>query len=141
MELNYAHFLFVLKTNRYVNLPSFTFYTLVSNAYETIPFKFHTLQFWNKRLFIDLKESTSQSDNSDPKYISLYQSKYNNFKPMFLDQKPKKFQLRHVECKCDPGDSCLVCNNVPKEIPRTDNNLECVFHNCLNVKEEFSGMF
>src|SRR6266542_4985438 len=66
-------FSFCLKTNRYVNLPSFTFYTLVSNAYETIPFKFHTLQFWNKRLFIDLKESTSQSDNSDPKYISLYQ--------------------------------------------------------------------
>ncbi|CAB4376468.1 unnamed protein product [Rhizophagus irregularis] len=77
-------FSYCLEKKRYVNLPKVTFCTFIisnyptSDSYESFPFNFKLL----KTPFVDLNTSSI-----NPKCVSLYFSKNNDYKPIFLNQK------------------------------------------------------
>uniref|UniRef100_U9URT7 DUF7431 domain-containing protein n=1 Tax=Rhizophagus irregularis (strain DAOM 181602 / DAOM 197198 / MUCL 43194) TaxID=747089 RepID=U9URT7_RHIID len=75
-------------------LPQFTFCTLYisnyptsSSSYASLPFKFKLL----KSPFIDLN-----TISINPKCVSLYLSKNNNYKPMFLNQKVNQIKIKYL---------------------------------------------
>ncbi|GBC01732.1 hypothetical protein RclHR1_04300014 [Rhizophagus clarus] len=124
-EYEIRTFSYCLKKNQYVNLPEFTFHTLIilndtaPNAYELLSFKFNKL----KKPFIDLKE-----ESTNPKYTSLYlSSNENNYKPLFLKQKFKKIKIEYVDCKCDK--TCSFCKNKTFKL---SNKVECIVYDYKN---------
>src|SRR5688572_15922512 len=78
-KIGFCTFSYCLKNECYVNLPNFTFYTLIisnysdSNAIGTISF--------GRQLHINL---TKNFNEQSPKYISLY-SKECDYSPIFLN--------------------------------------------------------
>ncbi|CAB5383749.1 unnamed protein product [Rhizophagus irregularis] len=130
-ELEIHTFSYCLKENRYVNLPEFTFYTLIilnnptPGDYELLPFKFSRMK---KKPFIDLQ---SQSSSLNPRYVSLYLSSKvnNNYKPFFLNQKIKQIKIKYVDCNCD--EDCSFCKNKTQQrLSKNENNVECIVYNC-----------
>ncbi|RIA88007.1 hypothetical protein C1645_776032, partial [Glomus cerebriforme] len=127
-ELKIDIFSYCLRKRCFVELPKFTFRTLVilnnltSNAYESLPFEFSRLK---KTPFIDLKKKFTSHLN--PKYISLYLSK-DNYKPFFLKQKIGQIKIKYVDCNCD--EPCFVCKNKTLRISKGENNIECIIYNC-----------
>jgi hypothetical protein len=126
-ELNIDMFSYCSKNGRYVDLPEFTFCTLIINdpiidAYGSLPFEF---SMFKKKPFIDLKEKFTSHLN--PKYISLCLSK-DNYKPFFLKQKIEQIKIKYVDCNC--GKTCFVCKNKTIRISSKDeNNIECIVYN------------
>ncbi|PKY55765.1 hypothetical protein RhiirA4_548892 [Rhizophagus irregularis] len=116
-------FSYCLKNNHYVNLPKFTFYTLiisnyhVPNAYNIIPFDYSLLN----KPFIDFNNNITGSC-INPKFISLYSTQRTNYGPIFLKQKSKKIKTKIIKCK---NSACLVCKN--KSITISKDNVKCVF--------------
>ncbi|RIA88004.1 hypothetical protein C1645_776023 [Glomus cerebriforme] len=113
-------FSYCIKNKFYVNLPKFTFCTLIIlnsntfNSCESFPFKFNK---W-KKPFIDFKES-------NPKYISLYCSKDNNYNPIFTSQRGrgKQICIEYVNCNCNK--TCFICMNKTSKISTKQNDIEC----------------
>ncbi|CAB4426482.1 unnamed protein product [Rhizophagus irregularis] len=127
-ELKIDMYSYCSKDGRYVDLPKFTFCTLIindpiSNAYELLPFKFSTLK---KKPFVDLKKKFVSHLN--PKYVSLCLSK-DNYKPFFLKQKTEQIKLKYVDCNC--GKTCFVCTNKTLGISKSENDIECIIYNLL----------
>ncbi|CAB4485959.1 hypothetical protein RhiirA5_402674 [Rhizophagus irregularis] len=121
-ELKIDMFSYCTKENCYVNLPKFNFCTFIinhpiSNAYRLLPFKFSILK---KKPFVDLKNKFTPHLN--PKYISSYLSKVNNYKPFFLKQKIDQIKLKYVDCNC--GKTCSVCKDKTLGISRG----ECIVY-------------
>ncbi|CAI2188932.1 180_t:CDS:2, partial [Funneliformis geosporum] len=124
---------YCLKNKCYVNLPSFTFYTLFSNAYESLPLKVRKRDFLlNRNPFVDIGELISQYQN--PKYVSLYLSKDNNYNPMFLNHRCKRIELEYVKCSCNK--TCSICNEKSTKISILEN-IACIFFNpCISKNSQ-----
>ncbi|PKB98823.1 hypothetical protein RhiirA5_506018 [Rhizophagus irregularis] len=116
-------FSYCLKNHHYVNLPKFTFYTLIiskyhiPNAYNIIPFDYSLLN----KPFIDFNNNITGSC-INPKFISLYSTQKTNYGPIFLKQKSKKIKTKIIKCK---KSACLACKN--KTITISKDNVKCVF--------------
>ncbi|CAB5378398.1 unnamed protein product [Rhizophagus irregularis] len=123
-------FSYSLNDNNYVNLPSFTFYTLIisnfptSNAYGTLPFKCNNkvekllnsaLKQHNSLKATELNSLKSNCTPLMPKYISLFSTGENNCGPILLKQKLKEIKAKHFK-SCEKED--CICRK---------NDLECVF--------------
>ncbi|CAI2167333.1 5856_t:CDS:1 [Funneliformis geosporum] len=122
-EIGLCTFSYCLKNKRYVNLPNFTFYTLIisnysnPNAFGTIPFE-HSLF---KKPYINLY---NQPDNLNTRYISLYSTKKSSV-PIFIKQDVKKISIKYINCNCK---TCSVCKK-DKKLKRSENSIECAFFN------------
>jgi len=104
-------FSYDLKQNRYVNLPSFTFYMLTSDQSRN----FRSLSF-RKEKFSNQYYVESNS-SLKPKYFSLYISE-RNYKPFFLHVKKERINVIHsIVCSC--GNTCRICQN-KKSISKND---------------------
>ncbi|RIA91152.1 hypothetical protein C1645_822458 [Glomus cerebriforme] len=121
-ELKIDVFSYNLKERRFVELPKFTFCTLIilnnltSNDHELLPFKF---SIFKKSPFIDLKKKFTSYLSL--KFISLYLSE-ENYKPFFLKQNIKQIRIKYVDCKCDK--TCTVCKNKKLRVSRSENNIK-----------------
>ncbi|CAG8681669.1 12335_t:CDS:1 [Funneliformis mosseae] len=119
-EIGLCTFSYCLKNKRYVNLPNFTFYTLIisnyskPNAFGTIPFE-HSLF---KKPYIN------HNNKPDVRFISLYSTKKSSG-PAFLKQDSKKISIKYINCNCK---TCSICKR-DKKLKRSENNIECAFFN------------
>jgi hypothetical protein len=120
-KVNVDIYSYCLKKKRYEKLPQFIFCTLIisdhptSNFYASLPFNFKFL----RDPFIELNTS-----NINPKCVSLYLSKNNNYNPIFLSQKVNQIKIKYLNCKCRR--TCFVCKNKKVKISRNENNVECI---------------
>ncbi|RGB24373.1 hypothetical protein C1646_726324 [Rhizophagus diaphanus] len=112
-ELDIEAFPYCLKTSCYVNLPKFTFCTIIIKDNCNKAYKLLKLNLSQKELDI-----SKEFDDSNPKYISLYSSDINSFLPVFMNQKSKKIYIEHICSK-----KCKNC------ISRLKNEYECIFFN------------
>ncbi|CAB4388239.1 unnamed protein product [Rhizophagus irregularis] len=117
-------FSYCLKSNRYVNLPNFTFYTLIISAYYHIhnasyimPFDYSIKNF-NKPIINLTNNNTCLS----PKFISLYSTKKTNYGPIFLKQKSGQIKIKSIDCN---NSNCFICKN--NILITTKNNIKCAF--------------
>lgn len=119
-------FSYSLSDNNYVNLPTFTFYTLIipnsptSNAYGTLPFeclKFR-LKKHNSLKATELNSLKSNCTSLMPKYISLLSTGENNCGPILLKQKFNEIKAKYLK-SCEK-EACICRKN-------RKNDLECVF--------------
>ena len=67
---------------------------------------------WEKP-FIDLK-------GSNPKYVSLYLSRDDSYRPIFLNQNSKQINVEYVDCNCEK--TCFICTNKSLKISKDENN-------------------
>ncbi|CAB5369750.1 unnamed protein product [Rhizophagus irregularis] len=115
-------FSYCVKGQHYVNLPKFTFCTIVilsnttpNNSYESFPFKFNR---W-KNPFVDFKEP-------NPRFISLYLSKDDNYNPIFLNQRSKQISIEYIDCNCSKiNETCFICKSKKSKVSAKRNNIEC----------------
>ncbi|CAB4483691.1 unnamed protein product [Rhizophagus irregularis] len=119
-------FSYCSKKNCYVNLPKFTFCTLIildnisNTCTKLLPFEFSMIK---NKPFINLEKFT---ESLDPKWISLYlpiDKDYYN--PIFYNQKKKKIKVNYVDCKCNK--TCLICKNKKLKISN-ENNAICIIY-------------
>jgi hypothetical protein len=113
-------FSYCLEKNHYINLPNFTFYTLIisdypnSGNYGISTFQ-HTSKIRKLFKFIPLK--------SQPKFFSLYSTE-NNYSPIFLKQKTNsKIKVKYIDVNCN-HDDCF-CKN--RRFRKLENNLKYTF--------------
>ncbi|GBC10197.1 hypothetical protein RclHR1_09420005 [Rhizophagus clarus] len=98
-------FSYCVKNNCYVNLPDFTFYTLIisnynnHNAFGIIPFEYSIM----KKPHINFNDDI-------PEFISLYSTQQSNCGPILLQQEGMKVKIKAIdcECKCSFKDEPLV---------------------------------
>ncbi|GBC10196.1 hypothetical protein RclHR1_09420004 [Rhizophagus clarus] len=113
-KLDIETFPYCLKTNDYVNLPKFTFCTIIikdcpNEAYQLF------------KLCLSQKEpGISEFNDPNPQYISLYSSDVNSCLPVFINQKSKKLYIGHI-CK-----NCKICTKSPKS---QKSVIECILFN------------
>ncbi|GBB84051.1 hypothetical protein RclHR1_01070001 [Rhizophagus clarus] len=112
--------------NCYVNLPKFTFYTIIITSnksctltHASLPFKFDTYE----KPFIDLTLQ-SNSLNLYPLFVSLCLLKDFDYSPIFLNQNGKQINIEYVNCTCNK--TCKICMNKTKKISEKDNHF-CMF--------------
>ncbi|PKC03273.1 hypothetical protein RhiirA5_424012 [Rhizophagus irregularis] len=105
IKLIYFHF---------VNLPNFTFYTLIisnysnSDNYGISPFK-HISKISKLLNFIKFN-----SLKSNPKFISLYSTK-NKYGPNFIKQKTSEIKIKYINVNCNQDDCICKSNKFKKE--------------------------
>ncbi|PKC61674.1 hypothetical protein RhiirA1_464680 [Rhizophagus irregularis] len=115
-------FSYCLKNNHFVNLPNFTFHTLIisnysnSDNYGILPFQ-HMSKIRNLLNLINVKPK------STPKFISLYSTE-NKYVPIFLKQKTYKIKIKYISVICCNQDNC-ICKN--KKFKKLENNLKYTF--------------
>ncbi|PKY49229.1 hypothetical protein RhiirA4_465110 [Rhizophagus irregularis] len=126
-KFNVDVYSYCVKKKRYDTLPKFTFCTLyisnypTSSSYASLPFNFKLL----KSPFINLNtDSCSINPSINPKCVSLYLSKNNNYKPMFLKQEINQIKIKYLDCNCK--NTCFVCKNKKLEISKNENDVECI---------------
>ncbi|RGB23895.1 hypothetical protein C1646_773852 [Rhizophagus diaphanus] len=115
-------FSYCVKSKHYVNLPKFTFCTIVilsnatfKNSYESFPFKFNR---WRNPL-VDFKDPI-------PRFISLYLSRDDNYSPIFLNQRSKQISIEYVDCNCSRiNETCFICKSKRSKVSAKQNNIEC----------------
>ncbi|CAB4426280.1 unnamed protein product [Rhizophagus irregularis] len=115
-ELKVGIFSYCSKDNCYLNLPNFTFCTLIisdPDAYISLPFKFRIL----KKPFINLDSRTT--------YVNCLQLS-NEHRPIFLHQKMKRVNIEYVKCSCNNPD--CICHEKTRKISGKDNS-SCVILN------------
>ncbi|CAB4426346.1 unnamed protein product [Rhizophagus irregularis] len=117
-------FSYCTKTHRYVNLPKFTFYTLVMTLdidVNNTPFEF--------------KEQETPFINFGNYYslASLYLMNGDNYSPIFLNQSCKQTSIEYVGCNCKK--ICFICNNKTKRISMNDQ-ISCTIINTLTLRVE-----
>jgi hypothetical protein len=134
-------FSYCFKHNHYVNLPNFSFYTLIISKYSNPDcgissftknsFKDKILSFSNNSFNSNMRNLIkSKSNNSDSlksmkiKYISLHSSGENNCGPIFLKQKLEKIKRYTINISCKQTSSC-ICKN--KTLKKSKKNLEYAF--------------
>ncbi|CAB4378641.1 unnamed protein product [Rhizophagus irregularis] len=141
-------FSYCFKHNHYVNLPDFTFYTLIISKYSNPDdygmssftksnFNGKISSFSSKSFKAKInKMIKSKSSNSDSlrqmklKYVSLHTSGENNCGPIFLKQKSEKIKRYTINISCGQASSC-ICKN--KTLKKSKKNLEYAF---FTPKEE-----
>uniref|UniRef100_U9STW6 DUF7431 domain-containing protein n=1 Tax=Rhizophagus irregularis (strain DAOM 181602 / DAOM 197198 / MUCL 43194) TaxID=747089 RepID=U9STW6_RHIID len=117
-------FSYCLKGKYYVNLPKFTFCTIVissnttpNNSYESFLFEFN--RWKNPNPFVDFKEP-------NPRFISLYLSKDDNYNPIFLNQRSKQISIEYIDCNCSKNNkTCFICKSKKSKVSAKQNNIEC----------------
>jgi hypothetical protein len=120
-------FSYCLKKNHYVNLPNFTFYTLIisnysnSDNYGILPINHDGVK---TRMMYNFTKSNVLI--SEPKFVSLYSMKEN---PIFLKQKTGKVKVKYIEINCDRYD--CICKY--KKLKKPENNLKYAFLNPFKV--------
>ncbi|PKC09961.1 hypothetical protein RhiirA5_414962 [Rhizophagus irregularis] len=117
-------FSYCLEKNHYVNLPKFTFYTLIiSNYPNTNNYGMTTFQQTSKiRKLLNFIKVNSKLTS---KFISLY-SIENDYEPIFLKQKTSEIEVKHINVNslnCDQND--CICKS--KGIKGSENNLKYAF--------------
>jgi hypothetical protein len=122
---------YCVKKKCYDKLPRFIFCTLyisnysnITNSYESLPFNFKLM----KNPFIDLN-NTNNNSIINPKYVSLYLSKSDNYKPMFVNQKINQIKIKYLNCNCKK--TCFICKNKTLKISKNENNIECILFESL----------
>ncbi|CAB4446575.1 unnamed protein product [Rhizophagus irregularis] len=107
-------FSYCLKKNHFVNLPNFTFYTLIvsnypnSDNYGISPFE-HISKISKLLSFIKFN-----SLKSNPKFISLYSTK-NKYGPIFIKQKTSEIKIKYINVNCNQDDCICKSNKFKKE--------------------------
>ncbi|GBC10311.1 hypothetical protein RclHR1_09510002 [Rhizophagus clarus] len=128
-KFNIDVYSYCLKKKRYDKLPQFTFCTLfisdypdTPNSYKSLPFNF---RFLGNNPFIKFS-----FDSLNPKCVSLYSSKNNNYRPMFVNQKINQIKIEYVHCSCKK--TCFICKNKTVKISK-ENNVKCILfdHNVI----------
>ncbi|CAB5394996.1 unnamed protein product [Rhizophagus irregularis] len=115
-------FSYCLKKNHFVNLPNFTFYTLIisnysnSGNYGILPLQ-HTSKMRKLLNFIK-----SKSLKPNPKFISLHSTK-NKYNPILLKQKASEIKIKYINVNCDQND--CICKN--KRFKKFEDNLKYAF--------------
>lgn len=104
-------FSYCSKNNHYVNLPNFTFYTLIIPAHYHIPFDYSIRNF--RKPIINL---TNNNTCLSPKFISLYSTNKANYGPIFLKQKCGQIKIKSIDCK---NSNCF------NKISLTINDIKC----------------
>ncbi|CAB4428347.1 unnamed protein product [Rhizophagus irregularis] len=118
-------FSYCLEKNHYVNLPKFTFYTLIISKYpNTDNYGISTLQKTSKirKLFNFIKFNSLKST---PRFISLHSTE-NNYGPIFLKQKTSEIEAKYININslnCEQND--CICKS--KGIKGLENNLKYAF--------------
>ncbi|PKY53627.1 hypothetical protein RhiirA4_499335 [Rhizophagus irregularis] len=113
-------FSYCLEKNHFINLPNFTFHTLIisnypnSDNYGILPFQ-HMSKI-RKMLNLIKPKST-------PKFISLYSTE-NKYVPIFLKQKTYKIKIKYINVNRCNQDNC-ICKN--KKFKKLENNLKYAF--------------
>ncbi|CAB4442926.1 unnamed protein product [Rhizophagus irregularis] len=133
-------FSYCLKKNHYVELPEFTFHTLIisnypaCNEYKIIPFNCKS-SFFDNLLPFNFKYSVLLSNDNGPqpvipKYISLH-SREDNWAPIFLKQKQNEIKIKYMKgmkgkenCK----DNC-ICKKTLK-----DDDIDIKLHYLITSK-------
>ncbi|CAG8538221.1 9905_t:CDS:2 [Funneliformis mosseae] len=105
-------FSYCLKDHNCVELPEFTFYTLIiSNYYDRKAYGISPCKRGNGKRIKDIV-SFARSTQLKPKYVSLILTAENNYGPIFLRQKAKKVEYIHVRCD---QNSCICKMTETKE--------------------------
>ncbi len=116
-------FSYCLKNKHYVNLPNFTFCTLIISNHPNPDASGISYFECNNNMIRNLiTKSSTECDPLKPKYISLYSTGENNCGPVFLKQKSKEVKIKYVNVSCNKVD-CICKNGTLKKI----NNLEYAF--------------
>ncbi|CAB4422244.1 unnamed protein product [Rhizophagus irregularis] len=116
-------FSYCLEKNHYVNLPNFTFYTLIISDYtNSNNYGISTFQHTNKirKLLNFIKFNSLESK---PKFFSLYLTE-NKFAPIFLKQKTHENKIIYINVSHCNQDNC-ICKN--KKIKKLESNLKYAF--------------
>ncbi|GET62543.1 uncharacterized protein OCT59_019036 [Rhizophagus irregularis] len=123
-------FSYCSKTNCFVRLPKFTFCTLIipnnptSLTYELLPFEFqfpYISDILRNKPYIDLKEKFArQSNNLDPKCVSLVLTRDNNYTPIYLNQSRDHITIEYVECRCNK--TCSICKEKTLKISSSNKD-------------------
>ncbi|CAB5373516.1 unnamed protein product [Rhizophagus irregularis] len=124
-ELKIDTFSYCTETNCYVNLPNFTFCTLFILNSPT--FNSHELKSFEFSLW---KNPYIKFEDSNPRYVSLYLSKRNDYNPIFFSQKNQHIELIYVDCKCNK--TCTICKSKNLKISDKDNAI-CIVYSLSNL--------
>ncbi|RIA88899.1 hypothetical protein C1645_773737 [Glomus cerebriforme] len=122
-------FSYCFKRKHYVNLPDFTFYTLIISKYSNSDD--YGISSFSRSNFKEKIKSIIKpnSDSLKLRYISLHSSGENNCGPIFLKQKFEKIKRRYIESmnynSCKQAASC-ICKN-KKLMKSKKENLEYAF--------------
>ncbi|CAB4446886.1 unnamed protein product [Rhizophagus irregularis] len=116
-------FSYCLENNHFVNLPNFTFHTLLISNYPN-PDNYGILPFQHmSKIRKILKLIKLNSFKSTPKFISLYSTE-NIYVPIFLKQKTCEIKIKYINVNCCNQDNC-ICKN--KKFKKLENNLKYAF--------------
>ncbi|GBB92854.1 hypothetical protein RclHR1_20680002 [Rhizophagus clarus] len=118
-------FSYCLEKNHYVNLPNFTFYTLViSNNPNSGNYGISTFRHTNKigKLLNLIKFN---SFKSNPKFVSLYFTGENVCSPIFLKQKTSEIKIKRIKVNVNCNKNDCICKN--KKFKKSENNLKYAF--------------
>ncbi|CAB4442692.1 unnamed protein product [Rhizophagus irregularis] len=116
-------FSYCLENNQFVNLPNFTFHTLIisnypnSDNYGILPFQ-HMSKI---RKMLNLIKFNSLE--TKPKFFSLYSTE-NKFAPIFLKQKTHENKIIYINVSRCNQDNCIYKN---KKIKKSASNLKYAF--------------
>ncbi|RIA83526.1 hypothetical protein C1645_742990 [Glomus cerebriforme] len=105
-------FSYCLEKNHYVNLPDFTFHTLIISNYSNsdnwgiLPFQCSN-KLSNLLNFFDFTKSNALK--SKPKFISLYSTGENYCSPIFLKQKMNGIKIKQLSISCIQDD--CICKS------------------------------
>ncbi|CAB4445881.1 unnamed protein product [Rhizophagus irregularis] len=113
-------FSYCLEKNHHVNLPNFTFYTLIIPNYPNSDnYGISTFQHASKikKLVNFIKFNSLESK---PKLFSLY-SAPNNYGPFFLKQKASEIKVKYIDVYCNQ-DNCIC-----KRLMKSENSFKYAF--------------
>ncbi len=113
-------FSYCLEKNHYVNLPNFTFYTLMISNYSNSD-NYGILPFQQSNKISNLLSFTKSNLNFKPKFISLYFTGENKCSPIFLKQKINGIKIKNIKVSCNKDD--CIC----KRLKKLENNLKYAF--------------
>ncbi|PKY49825.1 hypothetical protein RhiirA4_465955 [Rhizophagus irregularis] len=99
-------FSYCLENNHFVNLPNFTFHTLLISNYPN-PDNYGILPFQHmSKIRKILKLIKLNSFKLTPKFISLYSTE-NIYVPIFLKQKTCEIKIKYINVNCCNQDNCI----------------------------------
>jgi hypothetical protein len=122
-------FSYCLENNHFVNLPNFTFHTLLILNYPN-PDNYGILPFQHKSKIRKLLKLIKPSLKPTPRFISLYSTE-NIYVPIFLRQKTYEIKIKYININCCNQDNC-ICKN--KKFKKLGNDLKYVFFDPKDLK-------
>ncbi|GBC04067.1 hypothetical protein RclHR1_00550012 [Rhizophagus clarus] len=137
-------FSYCFKHNHYVNLPDFSFHTLIISKYSNpddygissftknkiSPFSNNSFKAKMNKMIKPKFDKSDSLRQIKLKYVSLHSSGESNCGPIFLKQKPEKIKRYIIDINCKQASSC-ICKN--KTLKKSKKNLEYAF---FTPKEE-----